>query len=50
MNLALRHHSIPDSPLAQWDARWKLAAIVIAVVLKLRARAARNGAASKAVQ
>jgi cobalt/nickel transport system permease protein len=25
-----RHPDIPDSPLARWDARWKLAAIVVA--------------------
>src|SRR5438105_1200055 len=31
MNLALRHQPIPDSPLARWDARWKLAAFVLAV-------------------
>jgi len=32
MNLTLRLHSIPDSPLARWDARWKLAAILVAAV------------------
>lgn len=31
MNLALRHTSVPDSPLARWDARWKLAAFFVAV-------------------
>ena len=31
MNLALRHQPIPDSPLAQWDCRWKLAALFFAV-------------------
>lgn len=31
MNLTLRHQPIPDSPLARWDARWKLAAILVAV-------------------
>jgi cobalt/nickel transport system permease protein len=31
MTLALRHRPIPDSPLARWDARWKLAAILVAV-------------------
>src|SRR5213083_2762433 len=31
MNLALRYRPIPDSPLARWDARWKLAAIFVAV-------------------
>lgn len=30
MTLALRHRSIPNSPLARWDARWKLAAILLA--------------------
>lgn len=31
MTLALRYTAVPDSPLARWDARWKLAAILIAV-------------------
>jgi cobalt/nickel transport system permease protein len=31
MTLALRHHDVPDSPLARWDARWKLAALLVAV-------------------
>jgi cobalt/nickel transport system permease protein len=31
MNLALRYRPVPDSPLARWDARWKLAAVLIAV-------------------
>jgi cobalt/nickel transport system permease protein len=31
MNLALRYQSVPDSPLARWDGRWKLAALAIAV-------------------
>jgi cobalt/nickel transport system permease protein len=31
MNLVLRHTPIPDSPLARWDARWKLAAFFVAV-------------------
>ena len=31
MNLALRYQPIPDSPLAQWDCRWKLAAFFFAV-------------------
>jgi cobalt/nickel transport system permease protein len=31
MTLAFRHHVVPDSPLARWDARWKLAAVLIAV-------------------
>jgi len=31
VNLAIRYHSIPNSPLARWDARWKLAAIVVCV-------------------
>lgn len=30
MTLVLRHRAIPDSPLARWDARWKLAAILVA--------------------
>lgn len=31
MTLALRHLDVPDSPLARWDARWKLAALLVAV-------------------
>jgi cobalt/nickel transport system permease protein len=31
MTLSLRHTPIPDSPLARWDARWKLAALLVAV-------------------
>jgi cobalt/nickel transport system permease protein len=31
MTLALRHRPVPDSPLARWDARWKLAAVLAAV-------------------
>jgi cobalt/nickel transport system permease protein len=31
MTLALRYRPVPDSPLARWDARWKLAALLIAV-------------------
>ncbi|MCI0705228.1 MAG: cobalt ECF transporter T component CbiQ [Planctomycetia bacterium] len=31
MTLAFRHREIPDSPLAKWDARWKLAAVLVAV-------------------
>jgi cobalt/nickel transport system permease protein len=30
MNPAFPHSEIPDSPLARWDARWKLAALFIA--------------------
>lgn len=30
MNLAPRDPSVPDSPVARWDARWKLAALLIA--------------------
>ena len=30
MTLALRHRPVPDSPLARWDARWKLAAVLLA--------------------
>jgi cobalt/nickel transport system permease protein len=30
MTLALRHRAVPDSPLARWDARWKLAAVLVA--------------------
>ncbi len=29
MTLAFRDPSVPDSPLARWDARWKLAAILV---------------------
>lgn len=32
MTLAFRDPSVPDSPLARWDARWKLAALLLAVV------------------
>jgi cobalt/nickel transport system permease protein len=28
MTLPLAHRDVPDSPLARWDARWKLAALV----------------------
>jgi cobalt/nickel transport system permease protein len=31
MTLAFRHRPVPDSPLARWDARWKLAGILVAV-------------------
>jgi cobalt/nickel transport system permease protein len=31
MTLAFRHRPVPDSPLARWDARWKLAAVLLAV-------------------
>jgi cobalt/nickel transport system permease protein len=31
MTLAFRHRPVPPSPLARWDARWKLAAVLIAV-------------------
>lgn len=31
MNLTIRHTPVPDSPLAQWDSRWKLAAFFAAV-------------------
>src|SRR5207249_1446073 len=31
MTLAIRHRPIPDSPLARWDARSKLAAVLVAV-------------------
>lgn len=29
MTLAFSHRDVPDSPLARWDARWKLAALVL---------------------
>lgn len=32
MSLTLRDANIPDSPVSRWDARWKLAAVVLAVV------------------
>lgn len=32
MTLTLRHRRVPDSLLARWDARWKLAAVLIAGV------------------
>lgn len=31
MTLAFRHRPAPPSPLARWDARWKLAAVFVAV-------------------
>ena len=30
MTLGFTHRDVPDSPLARWDARWKLAALVLA--------------------
>jgi cobalt/nickel transport system permease protein len=30
MTLVFRHRPVPSSPLARWDARWKLAAVMIA--------------------
>ena len=30
MTLAFREAAVPDSPLARWDSRWKLAAILVA--------------------
>ena len=30
MTLAVRDPSIPDSPVARWDPRWKLAALLVA--------------------
>jgi cobalt/nickel transport system permease protein len=32
MSLTVRDASIPDSPVSRWDARWKLAALVLAMV------------------
>ncbi len=32
MTLALRDPAPPDSPLARWDARWKLAAVVVSAI------------------
>lgn len=31
MTLAFRNRPVPPSPLARWDARWKLAAVLLAV-------------------
>lgn len=31
MTLAFRYRPVPPSPLARWDARWKLAALLLAV-------------------
>jgi cobalt/nickel transport system permease protein len=31
MTLAFRHRPVPPSPLSRWDARWKLAAVVLVV-------------------
>jgi cobalt/nickel transport system permease protein len=38
MTLAFRDPAVPDSPLARWDARWKLAAVLLAgaAVVSLR--------------
>ncbi len=30
MTPALRHRAVPESPVARWDARWKLAALLVA--------------------
>ena len=32
MTLAARERPVPSSPLSRWDARWKLAAVLLAVV------------------
>lgn len=32
MSLTVRDSTIPDSPVGRWDARWKLAAVVLATV------------------
>lgn len=32
MSLTIRDSTIPDSPVGRWDARWKLAAVVLAIV------------------
>jgi cobalt/nickel transport system permease protein len=32
MSLTIRDASIPDSPVSRWDARWKLAAVLLAVI------------------
>lgn len=32
MSLTHRDNTVPDSPLSRWDARWKLAAVVLALV------------------
>src|SRR5688572_28998753 len=46
MTLAFRDPSVPDSPLARWDARWKLAAILLAVfaIVSLQQVGAATGA------
>jgi cobalt/nickel transport system permease protein len=31
MTIAFRNRPVPDSPLSRWDARWKLAAVLVAV-------------------
>ena len=31
MTLTLRHQDVPDSHLARWDTRWKLAAVLLSV-------------------
>jgi cobalt/nickel transport system permease protein len=31
MTLAFRHRPVPESPLARWDARWKLGSVLLAV-------------------
>lgn len=30
MTLSLRYRQVPDSPVARWDARWKLASLLVA--------------------
>ena len=47
MTLAFRHRPVPDSPLARWDARWKLAALAARRVRRRGARPPRAGRASR---
>jgi cobalt/nickel transport system permease protein len=51
MTLAFRDPAVPDSPLARWDARWKLAAVLLAgiAVATLRSPYPAAGAAGLAV-
>ncbi|OWK36972.1 cobalt ECF transporter T component CbiQ [Fimbriiglobus ruber] len=48
MTLAVRDSSIPDSPLARWDARWKLAAFIVAVIGTISLRTPVAGAVALA--
>jgi cobalt/nickel transport system permease protein len=46
MTLAFRDPSVPDSPVARWDARWKLAALLVAAAGTAATRHAPAAAAA----